>query len=353
MLEEGNKRKISRKVILYVVIALIGTNIGTFSLTYFTILPQLSNVRNNYNDLSDDYTQLLNDYQILTGDYNTTFEDYQELLTQYNSVCSIIKQQILPIQYGFFSEAVRRYYMPKYITEDIGKAYWKGYTKFCRDIILHESNQKNSFTNVSNAFSDALKYGSDTMYLCEYIMNYTFNDWLLNWAGKDLTGNELTDIDTIHQWCVDEIDYEWDANITIGQEFFGFDYSKFAVETAFRAMGDCEDQAILDATYLESCGFETALALIHDPSHPTLGSFYHGVCIVHIEDTGAFSLSYPTCRLWQFGTSDPYYPENSWCFLDPTWDTPFGSEPSWLQGYSSLSSDIFTIAFCDVGGVIL
>ena len=38
-------------------------------------------------------------------------------------------------------------------------------------------------------------------------------------------------------------------------------------------MGDCEDQAILAATYLESCGFEIAFATSHDPDHPTLGPF--------------------------------------------------------------------------------
>ncbi|GAG55124.1 unnamed protein product, partial [marine sediment metagenome] len=33
-----------------------------------------------------------------------------------------------------------------------------------------------------------------------------------------------------------------------GQENPVWDYFKFPVETAFRTMGDCEDQAILDAT---------------------------------------------------------------------------------------------------------
>ncbi len=347
------ENKISKKILRYILIALIGTNLATFSITYFTIAPQLQNTQKKYNDLSEEYDQLLQDYQILTGDYNSTFEDYQELLSQYTSVCSYIKKQILPIQYGLFAEAVRRFYMPIYVASATSKAYWEEVTWFYRDVILHESGQHNYFTNVSNAFSDALKFGNNTMYLCEYIMNYTFYEWLPNWAGRGLTGNELTDINTTHQWCVDEIDYEWDGNITVGQEYFGLDYAKFSVETAFRAMGDCEDQAILDAAFLESCGFETAIALFHDPSHPSLGAFYHGTCLVHIEDTSAFSLSYPTCRLWRFGTSDPYYPEDSWCFLDPTWDIPFGSEPSWLQDYSSLSSDIFTIAFCDVGGVIL
>lgn len=244
--------------------------------------------------------------------------------------------------------------MPQYLGGKIGKTFWKSFAEFCRNIVLHHSWQSNSFTDVSNAFSDALKYGNNTMYLCDWIMYNTFYDWLPNWAGWGLTGIELTDIDTIHQWCVNEIEYEYDDDITEGQEIFDEDYIKFSVETAFRTMGDCEDQTILDASYLESCDFETAIAIFHDPNHPTLGEFYHGASIVHIEDTSSFSSSYPFCSLWRLGNTDPYYPDYTWCFLDPTWDVPFGSEPSWLQSYgSSISSDICTIAICDIGGSII
>ncbi|MFX1317012.1 MAG: transglutaminase-like domain-containing protein, partial [Promethearchaeota archaeon] len=342
MTEERYKKISSKKMVVYILIILISTNIVTFGITYSLVSLQVQTGNRRYNKLSEEYEQLLEDYQILTGEYNATFENYSTLLSDYSSLCSYIKKQILPVQYGLFAESVRRYYMPIYIASAVSKAYWEEVTWFYRDIILHESGQYNHFTNVSNAFKDALTYGNDTMYLCEYIMKNTFYDWLSHWAGWNLTGNELMDIDMIHQWCVDEIDYEFDENITVGQEYFQLDYAKFPVETAFRAMGDCEDQAILDAAYLESCGFETAIALFHDLSHPTLGAFYHGACMVHIEDLTSFSSMYPSCRLWQLSSSDPYYPNFTWCFLDPTWDTPFGSEPSWLKDYSSLNSDIFT-----------
>ncbi len=92
--------------------------------------------------------------------------------------------------------------------------------------------------------------------------------------------------------------------------------------------------------------------IFHDPSHPTEGTFYHGVPLVHIEDTGAFNSMFPSYGLWRF-TNDPYYPEYTWCFLDPTWDVPFGSEPSWLADYGgSISFSNCSIAFNDIDGTV-
>ena len=124
-----------------------------------------------------------------------------------------------------------------------------GYTEFCRDMILHDSSQYNAFSAVSNTFSDALTFGNDTMNVAFRTMYEEFWPWLYHWDGYDLTGNELTDIDTIVDWCITEIDYEYDWIITYNQESPTWDYPKFPVESAFRTMGDCEDQAILCAKY--------------------------------------------------------------------------------------------------------
>ena len=192
------------------------------------------------------------------------------------------------------------------------------------------------------------------MYLAWYIMFWTFWDWLPYW-GIDQTWNELWGIDVIVDWCIDEIDYEYDDDITFGQEDPTWDYPKFPVETAFRTMGDCEDQAILCASYLESCGFETVMTISHDPDHPTYGAFYHGSLLVHIEDTDAFWSLYPGESLWGFYLEDPYYPEFTWSWLDTTWDVPFGSTPSWLQDYIDfgiITEDIISLAICDIDGVV-
>jgi len=308
-----------------------------------------------YNNLSEDYDELLNKYQILTGDYDTLFDNYEELQSSYDAICLIIKQSILPVQYSIFAEAVRRYYMPIYLDGSTSKERYMGYAELCRDIILHDSFQKNSFYDVSNAFSDALRYGSDTMNLTWSTL-YCFDPWYDFMHYWYLTGDELIDINNIVQWCINEIDYEYDSKITFCQDEITWDYPKFPVETMFRTMGDCEDQAILTATYLETCGFETAISVFHDPAHPTLGEFYHAVLMVHIEDTDAFYSMFPDGILWAFSEIDPYYPPDfTWCVLDTTWDVPFGSIPSWLQDYidiGGITEDIVSDAICDINGGI-
>ena len=361
--KEKEKRFVKNKKILALSISLVVVCVlaGVLGILYIQmdnkyndLSSKYRDLTGDYDDLSEEYEELLNNYQILSGDYNTLFDDYNVLQSAYDGICSIIKQSILPVQYSIFAEAVRRYYIPIYINDDLTiKEQYMGYAEFCRDIILHDSGQYNAFSEVSDAFSDALRFGSDTMYLAWYIMWLTLYPWLPNWDGFGLTGNELTDIDTIIDWCIDEIDYEYDSSIIQGQEYFSGDYIKFPVETAFRTMGDCEDQSILTSAYLESCGFETAIVIFHDSNHPTLGEFYHAVALVHIEDTDAFWSNYPSCGLWRFSYGDQYYPDYTWCFLDPTWDVPFGSEPSWLDDYGGYISFSFcSIAFCDIDGVI-
>ncbi len=312
---------------------------------------QRDNLQSDLDALQLQYDALLGDYQILYDAYNELQTIYNALQIAYDYITETIRQSILPVQYCIFAEAVRRYYKDIYIGGLSGKLYWKAFAEFCRDIVLHESFQENSFTDVSNAFSDALVFGNDTMYLAWYIMWLTFYPWLPNWDGFALTGDELTDIDTIVDWCIDEIDYEYDLNIIQGQEYFDWDYIKFPVETAFRTMGDCEDQAILTSAYLESCGFETAILISHDPNHPVYGEFYHGTLWVHIEDRNAFWSLYPDTLLWSIDDGT-----NLWYWVDTTWDVPFGSTPEWLQYYIDynipLSWDIITLAICDIGGFI-
>ena len=306
-------------------------------------------------DMTAERDALLGDYQILSDAYNALQIAYNALQIAYNYITDTIRQSILPVQYSIFTEAVRRYYLDVYLEglwELDEKEYWKAFAEYCRDIILHDSWQENSFTDVSNVFSDALIFGNDTMYLAWYIMYWTFYPWLPYW-GINLTLDELWGIDIVVDWCIDEIDYEYDSSIIDGQEYFEWDYIKFPVETAFRTLGDCEDQAILCAAYLESCGFEAAIVINHDPSHPVYGAFYHGSLLVHIEDTDAFWSLYPDAYLWTV-PNDPYL-GYTWCWLDTTWDVPFGSTPMWLQDYidfGMLTDDIVTLAFCDIDGAI-
>jgi len=201
---------------------------------------------------------------------------------------------------------------------------------------------------VSNALADCLVHGNQTEYMAWDIFYWALWDWIPYW-GLNLSAyyGFYGGIDIIVDWCIDEIDYEYDEVITIGQTPFALDYVKFPVETAFRTMGDCEDQAMFAAAYLESCGFETMLAGFHDANYPD-GGLYHMVLLVQIEDKYEFWDYFPTCSLWTYAGS-------VWCIIDTTWDTPFGSEPAWLQYYinkGGIYSDEVTFAICDLDGAI-
>ncbi len=336
--------------------------------TYNALLEDYQNLNTTYNALLEDYQNLnttynalLDDHQNLNIMYNALLDDHQLLQFKYDTLNEYISQQILPVQYSLFAEAVRRYYLDSYLEglwELDEQEYWKAFVEYCRDVILHDSGQYNAFEDVSNAFSDALVFGNDTMYLSRWIMLYTIDycNTINFWELDELTGlDNLLIIYNVVQDCINNINYEYDSDITLGQTYFEWDYIKFPVETAFRTMGDCEDQAILCAAYLESCGLETAIAISHDPNHPTYDAFYHGSLLVHIEDTVDFDIAYPDGVLWNLGDIDPYV-GYTWCFLDPTWDVSFGDIPLWLQDYIDLglgiADDIMSVAICDIDGAI-
>lgn len=371
--------KTKTSIIMIILVGGLGITSTLFGVSFINNNNQTENYQEmvlQYNNLSSAYLNLSSKYSIITGDYcelNVTYWDlnasysdleanynnlqaaYNTLNTKYQAVLKWIKQMIPPSQYLVFADAVRRHYMDLYLDFTNTKSVYKGATEFCRDIVLHDSGQKNMFTDVSNAFTDAaLKFGSNTTKLANFVMNESFAKdspyWgITYWGGKNLVGDEITDINNTHSETCDLINYEYDSNITIGQDDPEWDYFKFAVETAFRTLGDCDDQAIFDAVYLESCGFETALAFVHDSNHPTYGSFYHASLFVHIEDTTEYYSRYST-SLYSLGGVDPY-PGYTWCWLDPTWDIPFGDVIPWTVGYSP-GWDVLTIAICDIDGAI-
>jgi len=371
---------------------------------YTSLLSEHENLTENYGILSDDYDSLSDDYNTLFADYisleiefdslttnyATLMADYEALESaysdlydlylslldsyfildaKYSAISSWIGRQILPVQMFIWAEAVRQYYLDDYYLDLAGttKETYMEYARFCRDLILHGSYQYDAFTEVSNAF-DMLEYGSNTMALANAAMNVMEGsssvDFPLHWGTNFAPENWGLDVQV--QDCIDNVDYEYDSDIIYQQDFSTWDYPKHPVETAFRQYGDCEDQAILLAAMIERNGwfetigdtnyyydFDVAFAVQHDPAHPTLGSFYHGTLLVHIEDTDDFYSRYPSGTLWSL-PSDPYE-GYTWCWLDPTWDVSFGSTPSWLQDYldyGGLTVDVVSIAYCSVGGSV-
>ncbi len=317
------------------------------------------NLQIDYDLLSIAYDQLTVLYSQLEVEYLLLGIEYNFLSQQWNQLSTWIKGMILPAQYLVFAEAVRRYYFEDYYIQDTWSTgnvsgYWAEFARFCRDIILHDSQYYIGtpymgywFPEVSNALADCLRYGYNTEGLAYDTFRDVFN---LNWNGEGLFGTDLENIATVVQWCIDEIDYEYDTDITQRQIIYGCDYIKFPVETAFRTKGDCEDQAMLCSAYLESCGFETIIAIFHDAEHPLFsGGFYHGTVLVEIEDSTTFWNLYPFCPLVTFDGGI-----TEWCFIDTTWDVSFGSIPSWMYHYldTEMTTDDVTFAICDIDGFI-
>lgn len=311
----------------------------------------------DYDELSSNYTALQNAYEDLQAAYASLLLDYAVLESAYNTVIAWIGGQILPMQMGTFAEAVRRYYFNDFYSDG-----WSGFARFCRDVIMHDSwthsevvgsTYYNPFAEVSAAFGAALRYDADSVRTSHYTKYFPL--WNAGqayyWGDWGLSGVPFTDITDIVHECCDMIEYEYDSAITTLQTSFSGDYVKFPVETLFRQAADCEDQAILVAAYLESCGFESMMVVIHDPEWEGVG-LYHGVAMVWWDNDWPGSV--PQFGL-SFAADGPKYNNGWWLFLDTTWDTEFGTSPSWLNWYLSegggwFNYDIFTYAVCDEGG---
>lgn len=340
----------------------------------------------DYSTLWGDYVGLNDTYNVLVEEHNILLVAYNVLESAYDAITTWIRQMVLPAQFSIFAEAVRRYYFQDYYVKDtieydefgspIGflneSGYWAEFARFMRDTVLHASVSSHADTNLYGSedlwFSDVSDFfmpiidttwwGTSSSELAAKIMWSTFHNWIPHWCGWSTPGDNLTRIASNVQWCVDNIDYEYDS---IYERFrmvdYDWDYIKFPVETAFRTKGDCEDQAILCAAYLEACGFETAVLVTHDENNAQYGSFYHGALFVKLDNMTAYLERYPGAFVWNMAWWDSSWGQGG-VLIDTTWDTPFGTQPAWLQYYLdtySLWSEltpIWTIAFCDIDGFI-
>jgi len=362
-------------------------NYDSLMQTYDTLVQDYEDLQSNYVSLQEQYTVLEDLYDSLLSAYNNlqiSFDElqldfdnlqvaYTILQAQYDTLADTIQQMILPAQYMVFAEAVRRYYFDDYT---LMYGTWPGFTRFCRDVILHDSSSVFAdtiypqyatpygqpdiwFSDVSNALSDVLTPyggdGSDTCVLAARCLAHLLDDNGLTYFGWDgITGDPLTDIGIIIDQCNTVIDYEYDSTLDIDRIPYSYDYIKFPVETAFRTMGDCEDQAMLAAAYLESCGFDAMMVTIHDPDWNGGSGLYHGVPMVFWPDAWGTR----PAGTWGFSFSGDgiKYNDGWWMFLDTTWDTPFGTDPAWLQWYVDTDLNIvfdsskFTYAVCDING---
>jgi len=354
------------------------------NLAYIALQSQYDTCQLELSQLQLDYDALNISYWVLDASHILLQADFDLLQQSYDMLATWIRQSILPVQYGIFAEAVRRYYFEDFyvqnkIAEGNITGYWSEFTRFCRDVILHDSSSVYDdtiypqftppygqpdiwFGDVSNALANVLTpygpYGNDTCVLAARCLAHILDDNGLvyfGWDGRIITGAPLTDIGIIIDQCNTAIDYEYDSILPIDREPYDWDYIKFPVETAFRTMGDCEDQAMLAAAYLESCGFEAMMVVIHDPTWNAGAGLYHGVLMVWWDTLAWGAMPSGT---WGFGfaSDGAKYDNGLWMFLDTTWDTPFGTDPAWLQWYEDtgisqvFNYQYFNYAVCDIGG---
>jgi predicted nuclease with TOPRIM domain len=347
----------------------------TLQTQYNELQTQLQDLNTTYLSLNTSYWDMYDDYTFMQSQYGSMVNQYESLNTTYHTLCTWIGQQIYPLQICNFAEAVRRYYLDDYLGDSVYDngdlnltKYWYNFTKFMGHIVYHSSSgyyfSEDEYTTnptddiyfdeVAWAFRDAIDWDEFPVNLTEAItlriqrriFGY-YGSWMdptwwngthtleLLWGERRSSHvqNKWQCPSAIHQWVYNHIDYEYDSDITRYRNYTPYDYIKFPVETAFRTMGDCDDQAILDAAYLRSCGFQVATCVFHDDDHPTQGSFCHAVLFINCDfnENGVIdSDENPSgSQLWWCLNGTDY----TWLCLDPTWDVAFQSTPSWLQDY--------------------
>ena len=325
------------------------SNYSILSSEYDALLTDFNNLQADYNTLNATYHALLVDYTTLLDAYNTLQANYDDLVLAYDSLwnsystlASWICGQVLPVQVFTFAESIRRYYLPLYLNVS-SSLYWANYSEFMADIVRHATPNITSFekwNDVRNAYIDILRYGNNTPQLSDYVLSNIFDtntthDWYWGYDRNwDVLGLHPFMTDEIHDWVLNALDYEDDDIITQNREYSEWDYIKFPVETIFRGLGDSEDQAIFEAAYLRSCGFEVAVGSFHDDAHPTLGSLNHSVLWLNIDYNGDGVVSDEECMSnhWWYKWSLDGSPE-TWIILYPSLDEQFGDYPDWFLDY--------------------
>jgi len=213
--------------------ALLNASFVELEQSYADLQADYIQLQSDYNELQDLYDALMLVHATLELQYNALVFDYNTLLSDYNTLATWIRQQILPAQYMIFAEAARRYYFEDFYVQNKWaegniSGYWAEFARFCRDLVLHDSQTGNFslegswFSDVSNALADCLSYGNQTENLAYMNLWDEFYPWLPLWGPRGTTGDVLTDIVNIVQWCVDEIGDEIEPDpFEVGRTILG------------------------------------------------------------------------------------------------------------------------------------
>lgn len=223
----------------------------------------------------------------------------------------------LPVKMLYYYDYIRQN-LPKGLTHTELSAY----------IVLHDTGQFNYFEDLDKELGNIWLTNNS---MTEFVETLDiFHDWFWLWEI-----NETSDF--LYDNLLNKIDYISDYFFTKNSDY-DYDYAKSAIETIFSGRGDCEDYAMLAATFLEAAGFETIIGNIHDDNQSRLDIYLHHAFLwVKVEN---FSYPYLYADLWRFGEG-----EYEWLLLEPTYDVVYGEYVSWIETYNAFNftkwEDIF------------
>ena len=238
--------------------------------SYNGLQTEYNNLESNYNTLSNDYDSLHdsygnleNDYNILNSEYNNLNDDYNELNSEYavektmhighllSDYYDVVREKHAPSGWWIFNPSPQEYvdFAGDLARHGLGRIYWAD---------IENDFYQNSYDS----------YG-------KYIHSYTEAKNDLN-AVYNLIGISSSDTSTIRikkilGFVNENIHYEHDM------------YGSFSapMETIGSKSGDCEDYSILVGALFEMAGIQTAIAL----------SDNHGFLLVKLNNLGGYGYS--------------------------------------------------------------
>lgn len=113
------------------------------------------------------------------------------------------------------------------------------------------------------------------------------------------------------------------------------EFERFPIETLVNRYGDCEDQAMALCFLLESCGYETALCMIHDKNLTKYGpdGLHHVFCVVR---KNGFEYNGTLIQLHRYSEYG-----NSWIVLDAAFSHLFGEDAEWMDNYRMENGTVY------------
>lgn len=191
------------------------------------------------------------------------------------------------------------------------------FNEYVIKLILHDTGLENYFLNYSEIFRGAW-ITNNSMQEANLTMS-KFSPWASHWNFL----NPLTS--SIHNTVRNKISFI-ETSIDFSTEENKLKNINSAIETATDFRGSSLDIAILEATLMKHCNYETIICFVDDENISRVfnpNGFHRGFVWIKIDTT---DFIYET-NLWCFGGG-----KFEWLLLDPTCAV-YGETPYWITSY--------------------